>query len=135
MRGRKHVDLPQIEYPVAARQEDLDVACAANAREQIDPMAITVRPTVTSTARTLSTHARRTLKPNLKAKVGQNLPIRVKSDFTVAKAFRVVGVTASICIMDLDPRDVKVGAKVDAKVRVGLRGVRSMAKVIEDGHH
>ena len=38
-------------------------------------------------------------------------------------------------IIDLDPRDVEVGAKVDAKVRVGLRGVRSMAKVIEDGHH
>ena len=112
MRGRKHVDLPQIEYPVAARQEDLDVACAADAREHEGARAAAA---ATSTARTLSTHARRTLKPKLK----------------VAKAF----LTTTNAIIDLDPRDVKVGAKVDAKVRVGLRGVRSMAKVIEDGHH
>ena len=109
MRGRKHVDLPQIEYPVAARQEDLDVACAANAREHEGARAAAP---ATSTARTLSTHARRTLKPKLK----------------VAKALP----TTMNTIIDLDPRDVEVGAKVDAKVRVGL-GV-GMANVSR-GHH
>ena len=97
MRGRKHVDLPQIEYPVAARQEDLDVACAANAREHEGARAAAP---ATSTARALSAHARRTLKVKMK----------------VAKAI----LTTIKAIIDLDPRDVKVGAKVDAKVRVGL---------------
>ena len=97
MRGRKHVDLPQIEYPVAARQEDLDVACAADAREHEGARAAAP---ATSTARALSAHARRTLKVKMK----------------VAKAI----LTTIKAIIDLDPRDVKVGAKVDAKVRVGL---------------
>ena len=107
MRGRKHVDLPQIQYPVAARQEDLDVACAANAREHEGARAAAP---ATRTARTLRPYARRTLKPKLK----------------VAKAF----LTTTNAVIDLDPRDIKVGAKVDAKVWVGLaRGVQSMAKV------
>ena len=109
MRGRKHVDLPQIEYPVAARQEDLDVACAADAREHEGARAAAP---ATSTARALRTHARRTLKIKLK----------------VAKAIPMCN-----AIIDLDPRDIKVGAKVDAKVRVGLGAgmakVRSMVRV------
>ena len=48
----------------------------------------------------MSTHARRTLKPKLK--VAKALPTTINT------------------IVDLDPRDVEVGAKVDAKVRVGL---------------
>ena len=92
MRGRKHVDLPQIEYPVAARQEDLDVACAADAREHEGARG------ESNGARTSTPHARRTLQPKLEK----------------AKA---VSATVS-AIVDLDPRDVVGGAKVDAKVRV-----------------